>query len=132
QELFKKLKQMQPLSAQEIKYFKFVTLSHLSKMYHAKGWTQQFHVGALRNTNERMLKILGPDTGFDSIGDFSQSVALSKYLNFLDSTDQLAKTILYNLNPSDNEVMATMVGNFNRSEERRVGKECRSRWWTYQ
>jgi glucuronate isomerase len=126
--LFRKIKQKQALSAQETNYFKFVTLSHLSKMYHAKGWTQQFHLGALRNTNERMLRILGPDTGFDSIGDFSQSLTLSKYLNLLDSTDQLAKTILYNLNPSDNEVMATMVGNFNDGSVK--GKvQFGSAWW---
>ncbi|MEX2591755.1 MAG: glucuronate isomerase [Anditalea sp.] len=126
--LFKKLIQKQQLSPEEVNYFKFETLSHLSKFYHAKGWTQQFHVGALRNTNERMLGILGPDTGFDSIGDFSQSVALAKYLNHLDSTDQLAKTILYNLNPSDNEVMATMVGNFNDGSIK--GKvQFGSSWW---
>src|SRR5690606_30655 len=126
--LFRKLIQKQALSAQETNYFKFVTLSHLSKMYHAKGWTQQFHVGALRNTNERMLRILGPDTGFDSIGDFSQASALAKFLNKLDSTDQLTKTILYNLNPADNEVMATMIGNFNDGSVK--GKvQFGSAWW---
>ena len=60
-----------------------------------------------------MLNKLGPDTGWDSIGDYSQAEALSKFLNKLDSTDQLAKTVLYNLNPGDNEVLATMTGNFN-------------------
>ena len=97
-------------------------------MYHAKSWTQQYHLGALRNTNERMLRTLGPDTGFDSIGDFSQARALGSYLNLLDSSDQLAKTILYNLNPSDNEVMATMVGNFNDGSIK--GKiQFGSGWW---
>ena len=81
-------------------------------MDHGKGWTQQFHLGALRNNNDRLLTALGPDTGFDSIGDFSQAVALSNFLNRLDSSNQLARTILYNLNPADNEVMATMIGNF--------------------
>jgi len=128
EQLFLSLTQRKQLSKEEINYFKFVTLSHLSKMYHAKGWTQQFHVGALRNTNERMLRILGPDTGFDSIGDFSQSRALAQYLNHLDSTDQLTKTILYNLNPSDNEVMATMIGNFNDGSIK--GKvQFGSAWW---
>ena len=82
-------------------------------MYHKIGWTQQFHLGAIRNNNKRLLDELGPDTGFDSIGDFSQARALSGVLNKLDSTNQLAKTIVYNLNPADSEVFATMVGNFN-------------------
>ncbi len=126
--LFQKLKAQETLSQEEINYFKFETLAHLSKMYHAKGWTQQFHLGALRNTNERMLGELGPDTGFDSIGDFSQSVALARFLNHLDSTDQLAKTILYNLNPRDNEVMGTMIGNFNDGSIK--GKiQFGSAWW---
>lgn len=126
--LFTKLLSGKTLEPEEIRFFKFKTLSALSKMYHSKGWTQQYHLGALRNTNERMARVLGPDTGFDSIGDFPQSVALAGYLNHLDSTDQLAKTILYNLNPSDNEVMATMVGNFNDGSIK--GKvQFGSGWW---
>lgn len=126
--LFQKLILGKNLSTEEVTYFKFHTLYELSKMYHAKGWTQQFHLGALRNTNERMLRVLGPDTGFDSIGDFSQARALGAFLNLLDSTDQLAKTILYNLNPADNEVMATMVGNFNDGSVK--GKiQFGSGWW---
>jgi glucuronate isomerase len=93
--------------------FKSVLLYDLAKMDHSKDWAQQFHLGALRNNNSRMLSTLGPDTGWDSIGDYSQAEALSKFLNKLDSTDQLAKTVLYNLNPGDNEVLATMTGNFN-------------------
>jgi glucuronate isomerase len=77
-----------------------------------RGWVKQLHLGALRNNNSRLLAALGPDTGFDSIGDFPQASALSAYLNALDSTNQLPKTILYNLNPADNYVMATMIGNF--------------------
>ncbi|GGZ15670.1 uronate isomerase [Echinicola pacifica] len=116
------------LCGEEIHYFKFETLLHLSHMYHAKGWTQQYHLGALRNTNQRMLRLLGPDTGFDSIGDFSQASAIAQFLNELDSSDQLAKTILYNLNPSDNEVLATMIGNFNDGSIR--GKvQFGSGWW---
>ncbi|MEX2512414.1 MAG: glucuronate isomerase [Cyclobacteriaceae bacterium] len=126
--LFDKVKNGDKLETDQVRYFKFETLAALSKMYHAKGWTQQYHLGALRNTNERMLSNLGPDTGFDSIGDFPQSVALAKYLNHLDSSDQLTKTILYNLNPADNEVMATMVGNFNDGSIR--GKiQFGSGWW---
>lgn len=126
--LYNKLKQQEQLSATEIQYYKFYTLYELSKMYHAKGWSQQFHIGALRNTNVRMLAKLGPDTGFDSIGDFSQAKALAGFLNLLDSSDQLAKTILYNLNPADNEVMATMVGNYNDGSIK--GKvQFGSAWW---
>ncbi|HSJ69768.1 MAG TPA: glucuronate isomerase [Anditalea sp.] len=126
--LFEKLKKNEQLSPTEVNYYKFNTLYELSKMYHAKGWTQQFHLGALRNTNVRMLSKLGPDTGFDSIGDFSQARALGGFLNLLDSSDQLAKTILYNLNPADNEVMATMVGNFNDGSIK--GKvQFGSAWW---
>ena len=78
----------------------------------ARGWTKQLHLGALRNNNARLLGKLGPDTGFDSIGDFPQAVALSRYLNALDATDQLPRMVIYNLNPADNYVMATMIGNF--------------------
>ena len=77
-----------------------------------RGWVQQFHIGAIRNNNARMFKQLGPDTGFDSIGDFEVALPLSKLLDRLASQDMLAKTILYNLNPKDNEVLATMLGNF--------------------
>ncbi len=111
--LFKKLKSGETLSSSEKHFYSYTVLSALGKMYHSKGWVQQFHLGALRNTNQRMLAKLGPDTGFDSIGDFSQAKALASFLNELDRSDQLAKTILYNLNPSDNEVMGTMSGNFN-------------------
>ncbi|HZZ75484.1 MAG TPA: glucuronate isomerase, partial [Puia sp.] len=91
-------------------------------------WVQQYHLGALRNNNSRMLGILGPDTGWDSIGDFSQASALSSFLNSLDKTNHLAKTILYNNNPSDNEVMATMIGNFNDGTI--AGKvQWGSAWW---
>jgi glucuronate isomerase len=117
-----------PLTEEEIKHFKFKTLQKLCKMYHSKGWVQQFHLGALRNTNSRMLKTLGPDTGFDSIGDYDQATAMAEFLNHLDSTDQLAKTVLYNLNPRDNEVLATMIGNFNDGSVK--GKiQFGSGWW---
>jgi glucuronate isomerase len=111
--LFEKVKDNQVLTDEEVAFFKFKTVIELCKMYHKIGWTQQFHLGAIRNNNKRLLEELGPDTGFDSIGDFSQAKALSGVLNTLDSTNQLAKTIVYNLNPADSEVFATMVGNFN-------------------
>jgi glucuronate isomerase len=111
--LFDKVKNNQSLTDDEVAFFKFKTVIELCKMYHKIGWTQQLHLGAIRNNNKRLLDELGPDTGFDSIGDFSQARALSGVLNKLDSTNQLAKTIVYNLNPADSEVFATMVGNFN-------------------
>jgi glucuronate isomerase len=128
EKLFQKLLQGHALMEDEVRYFKYAVLFELGKLYHAKQWTQQFHLGALRNTNERMLGLLGPDTGFDSIGDFSQSASTAKFLNALDSTNQLARTILYNLNPADNEVMATMIGNFNDGSVK--GKiQFGSAWW---
>ncbi|TDQ18721.1 D-glucuronate isomerase [Algoriphagus boseongensis] len=115
-------------NSEEVEYFKHKVLRKLCKMYHAKGWVQQFHLGALRNTNSRMLSTLGPDTGFDSIGDFDQAKALASFLNDLDAKDQLAKTVIYNLNPRDNEVFATMIGNFNDGSVK--GKiQFGSGWW---
>jgi glucuronate isomerase len=126
--IFNKVKQGQVLTIKEVRFFKFRTLLELAKMYHAKGWTQQFHLGALRNNNSRKLNTLGPDTGFDSIGDFSQASALAAFLNDLDLNNQLAKTVIYNLNPGDNEVFATMTGNFNDGNTK--GKiQFGSGWW---
>jgi glucuronate isomerase len=110
--IFNKLRNGAALSAEETAKFQAAVLYELALMDHAAGWVQQFHLGALRNNNARLLKQLGPDTGFDSIGDFELARPLAKFLNRLDATDQLAKTILYNLNPRDNELLATMIGNF--------------------
>ena len=126
--LFKKVLAGQPISEEEVQYFKAQVLLFLGRNYHKKGWVQQFHIGAIRDNNKRLLSNLGPDTGFDSIGDFSQARALGGFLNALDGTDQLAKTVIYNLNPADNEVIATMVGNFNDGSVR--GKmQFGSGWW---
>ena len=112
----------------EVVRFKSAMLHELAVMDHAKGWTQQFHIGALRNTNRRMLATCGPDSGFDSIDDPLLGRPLSRFLNRLDSTDQLAPTILYNLNPRDNELMATMIGNYQDGSKR--GKmQFGSGWW---
>ena len=108
--------------------YKSAILHHLGEMYHELGWTQQFHLGALRNNNTRMLRQLGPDTGWDSIGDFKQAVGLSKYLGRLEDNNRLSKTIIYNLNPADNEIFATMIGNFN--DGTLAGKvQWGSGWW---
>lgn len=125
--LRKKLKE-ENLTHDEVNAFCSAVLFHLGKMYAEKNWVMQLHLGALRNNSSRMKRILGPDTGFDSIGDWSQASALSKFLNHLDSEDKLPKTIIYNLNPRDNEVMATMIGNFNDGSVR--GKmQFGSAWW---
>jgi len=116
------------LSLIEQRKFKSCMLLHFAEWDWEKGWVQQYHLGALRNNNSRMLSKLGPDTGWDSIGDFSQAAALSKFLNKLDSEDKLAKTIIYNLNPADNELMASMIGNFNDGSV--AGKiQFGSGWW---
>src|SRR5699024_2001093 len=111
--IFQKIRANGQLSRLENHKFKSAMLVYFAQLDHQKGWVQQYHLGALRNNNKRMLRVNGPDTGWDSIGDFSQAQALSKFLDRLDNNDQLTKTIVYNLNPADNEVMATMIGNFN-------------------
>jgi glucuronate isomerase len=100
------------VSQEEVVKFKSVMLYELAVMDAERGWTQQFHYGALRNNNSRMLAKIGPDTGYDSIGDFHVARDLSKLLGRLDVAGKLTKTILYNLNPRDNELIATMIGNF--------------------
>jgi len=128
EDAFGKIRKGNALNDQQKKALSYTILLELARMYKSRDWVQQYHLGALRNTNERMMRQLGPDTGFDSIGDFSQSRTLAHFLNELDSTDQLTKTILYNLNPADNEIMATMIGNFNDGSTK--GKmQFGSAWW---
>lgn len=103
-------------------------LLSLSRMYCKRGWVQQFHLGPIRNNNSKLLARIGADAGTDSIGDYAQAVSLSNFLNALDQRDELAKTILYNINPADNEVFATMCGNFNDGKLK--GKmQFGSGWW---
>ena len=126
--VFQKALMLKPLTLLEIRKFKSALLLCLAQWDAEKGWVQQFHLGALRNNNTKMLGQLGPDTGWDSIGDFSQGKALAKFLNALDRNDALTKTILYNVNPNDNELMATMIGNFNDGSM--AGKiQFGSAWW---
>ncbi len=108
--------------------FSGVVLLYLCKLYHAKEWVQQFHLGPIRNNNSRLLNLLGADAGIDSIGDLPQANRLSAFLNALEKENTLTKTILYNINPADNEVFATMSGNFNDGVTK--GKiQYGSGWW---
>jgi glucuronate isomerase len=126
--IFAKIRSGGALSLEENRKFKSAMLVTFAEWDWEKGFVQQYHLGALRNNNSRMLKQLGPDTGWDSIGDFSQARALSKFLNKLDTNNKLAKTIIYNLNPADNELFATMIGNFNDGSA--AGKiQWGSAWW---
>ncbi|MEP7375214.1 MAG: glucuronate isomerase [Chitinophagaceae bacterium] len=126
--LFAKIRSGGALSPEERKKFKSAMLVTFAEWDWEKGFVQQYHLGALRNNNSRMLSKLGPDTGWDSIGDFSQARALAKFLNRLDTNNKLAKTVIYNLNPADNELMATMTGNFNDGSV--AGKiQWGSAWW---
>jgi len=128
EEIFKKRRNKKKLNPTEIEIFKSAIFQFLAESYHEFGWVQQFHLGALRNNNQKMLEKLGPDTGWDSIADYSQAESLSRFLNTLDGKDKLTKTILYNLNPADNEVLATMIGNFNDGKIK--GKvQFGSGWW---
>lgn len=117
-----------PLAPGDALKFKSAVLYELAVLDWKRGWVQQFHLGALRNNNTRMMRTLGPDTGFDSIGDFAMGRPLAKFLNRLDTGNKLAKTILYNLNPADNELFATMIGNFQDGSV--AGKlQFGSAWW---
>ena len=116
------------LTSREIMKFKSCMLYEFGRMDHFRGWSQQLHIGALRNNNTRLYNKLGPDTGFDSIGDKPVAEPLSKLLNRLDTEDKLCKTVLYNLNPADNELYATMIGNFQDGSV--PGKmQYGSGWW---
>jgi glucuronate isomerase len=111
--IFKKLLKGEIISSEEAEKYKTAVMLELCRLNHKRGWTQQFHVGALRNGNSRMFRQMGPDTGWDSIGTTQDPLKMSRFLSELDKNEQLAKTILYNLNPADNEMMITMAGNFN-------------------
>jgi glucuronate isomerase len=126
--IFAKIRSGGALKLEENRKFKSAMLVTFAEWDCEKGFVQQYHLGALRNNNSRMLGQLGPDTGWDSIGDFSQARSLSKFLNRLDTNNKLAKTTLYNLNPADNELFATMIGNFNDGSS--AGKiQWGSSWW---
>ena len=126
--IFKKLRKGRNLLRSEVLKFKSAMLYEFGVMDCERGWIQQLHLGALRNNNSRMMQTIGPDTGFDSIGDFEIARTLSKFLDKLDNGNKLGKTIIYNLNPRDNELIATMIGNFQNGKV--PGKlQYGSAWW---
>jgi glucuronate isomerase len=126
--VFSKIRGGGELDVEEVLKFKSAMLYEFAIMDHEKNWTQQFHFGALRNNNSRMFATLGPDSGFDSTGDFEIARPLAKFLDRLDHTGQLTRTILYNLNPRDNELLASMIGNF--QDGATPGKiQLGSAWW---
>ena len=126
---FRKVYGGDALSAEEAAVYKTAMLVEFGIMDHDAGWTQQFHYGAIRNNNSRMMAKLGPDTGYDSIGDFTVAENMSRYLDMLAGRDKLAKTILYNLNPRDNELVATMCGNFQDARYGAGKIQFGSGWW---
>lgn len=125
---FEKLRNGQSLTDEETEGYRTYVMYELCKMNHKRGWVQQFHLGAMRNNNTRMFKKLGADVGFDSIGNSQDANKISRFMDLLDTEDKLAKTILYNLNPADNEMFVTMLGNF--QDGRTPGKiQYGAGWW---
>ncbi len=126
--IFARVRGGETCNPRDVRTFQSALLLEFGRMDHRRGWTQQYHIGALRNANTRMLRTCGPDSGFDSIDDPLLARPLANFLDCLDADDQLAPTILYNLNPRDNAVMATMAGNFQDGSKR--GKmQFGSGWW---
>lgn len=120
--------QKQPLVELEIAQFSTAVQVFLGRQYARRAWVMQYHIGAQRDNNSRMLHKLGPNTGFDSIGDQQLAWPLARLLDAMDQLDELPKTILYCINPRDNEVLATMIGNFQNGQI--AGKiQFGSGWW---
>ena len=111
-EIFKKIRAGNELGYNEILKFKSAIMIEFGLMAYEKNWTQMLHIGAMRNNNSRLFRSLGPDTGFDSIGDYKVARSLSTFLDILDNSDRLPKTILFNINPKENGTLASMVGDF--------------------
>jgi len=126
--IFKKILTGRQLQGDEILKFKSAMLFEFGVLDHSRGWVQQYHLGALRNVNKKMYGKLGPDTGYDVIGDFEIARPLAKLLNRLDENNTLAKTIVYNLNPRDNDLIASIIGAFQDGSA--AGKiQYGSAWW---
>ena len=126
--IFEKAMRGETVSAEEAEIYQTAVVRFCAIAYAKRDWTMQIHVGAIRNNNTNMFKKLGPDTGFDSIGDTRLAAPLSRLLDSLDRDDLLPKTILYSLNPNDNYTLATMMGNFQRAPFRSK-IQLGSGWW---
>jgi glucuronate isomerase len=126
--IFRRVSRGNQLGPDEIEQFRSAMLYEFGLMNHEKGWSQQLHIGPIRNTNSRGFAKLGPDAGYDSMGDPQIALPLAKLLDRLDRDDRLAKTILYNINPAHNGLLATMIGNFQDGQT--AGKiQWGSGWW---
>lgn len=129
EDTFKKVtSSSEQIAADEILAFKSALLLECAAMDYDSGWTRQIHIGPMRNTNSRMFAELGPDSGFDSIGESNYAEPLAKHLDNLNSAGKLGKTVLYNINPKDTDMLASMLGNFQNSDF--AGKiQLGSGWW---
>jgi glucuronate isomerase len=126
--IFAQTRSGRPATPEQAARFSWFLLLFFGRLDAAKGWTKQLHLGALRNNNTRLLRRLGADAGVDSIGDFPQARGLARYLDRLDSEGCLPKTVIYNVNPADNYVLATMIGNV--QDDLTPGKiQFGSGWW---
>lgn len=126
--IFNKVRGGAELSKTELSKFKSAMMMEFGRMDAEKGWTSQIHLGAMRGNNTKMLGLLGPDTGFDAIGDDCYAESLATYLDRLNSEDKLPKTIIYNLNPRDNEMLVALIGCF--QDGITPGKlQLGSGWW---
>lgn len=126
--VFTRLRAGETVSGADLDAFMTAVLLFLGREYARRGWVFQLHIGALRNNNSRMFERLGPDTGFDSMADEPMAARLARLLNALDAGDELPRTVLYILNPRDNEMIASMIGNF--QDGRIAGKvQFGSAWW---
>jgi len=126
--IFSKAMQGETVTEHEQRQFEMAFLNEVCRLHHRRGWVQQFHIGAFRNTNTRMFSTLGADAGYDSIADYQQGPGVLHLLDKLNKDDELGKTILYNLNPADNATFATMAGNFQDGQT--VGKiQWGAAWW---
>lgn len=125
--IFSKALRGMTLSSLEVRQYKHAFLLEMARMDAAADWTQQFHYGAIRDNNTKMYRALGPDTGFDSIGEFNTAKAMSHFLNELQMDDCLTRTIIYTLNPCANEMIGTMLGNFQGGEPGKI--QFGAGWW---
>lgn len=125
--IFTKALKGESLTVLEIQQYQSYLFIYLGKKYHEYNWVQQYHLGAIRNNNSRLSSEVGLDAGCDSISDYPMAAFMSKLFNTLNETNQLAKTITYNLNPSQNEVFAAMMGNFQGDVPGKM--QWGSAWW---